>query len=68
MFKVIDCPCCEGGTLKIEIPNGYKIIVDGYFRKLPLKKKCKICNRDIRYTVVHENDYERMVAYVQTKD
>lgn len=68
MYKVIDCPCCKGGTLKIELPNGYKVIFDGYFKKLPLKKKCKVCNRDIKYIVVHEDNYEEMLAFVQRKD
>lgn len=64
MVKIIDCPCCKGGQLKIDIPNGYKLITDGYFRKLPFKKHCKYCDRDIRYLVVHEKDYDKMLAWV----
>ena len=41
MVKIVDCPLCTGGKLKIEIANGYKIIFDGKPSKMPLKKKCK---------------------------
>ena len=68
MVKTIECPRCKYGKLDIEVATGYKIITDGFMRKLPLKKHCKSCDRDIKYLVVHENDYERMLAWVQQKD
>ena len=67
MVKMIDCPCCTEGKLKIDIANGYKIIVDGYLGKLPLKKRCKCCGTDVKYLVVKEEDYEKTLAWVQTK-
>lgn len=67
MVKIIDCPCCTEGHLKIDIANGYKIIVDGYLSKLPLKKHCKCCGKDIKYLVVNEEDYEKMLAWVHEK-
>jgi hypothetical protein len=68
MILEIDCPRCNGGTLKVNVPSGYKVITDGRPSKLPLKKICKNCNRGIKYTVVKEADYETMLAYVQKKD
>ena len=67
MVKIIDCPLCNGGKLSIDIADGYKIITDGYFSKLPLKKYCKNCNRNVKYLVVHENDYQKMLEFVQSK-
>jgi hypothetical protein len=67
MVKVIDCPLCNGGKLNINIADGYKIITDGYVSKLPLKKQCKNCNRNVKYLVVHENDYQKMLEFVQSK-
>ena len=67
MVKIVSCPCCKGGQLKIDMPSNYKIITDGYFRKLPFKKKCNSCNRDIRYMVVHSKDYDSMLEWVHQK-
>ena len=67
MQKIIDCPLCNGGKLKIDIANGYRIITDGRPSKLPLKKRCKVCNRNVKYIVVLESDYDRMLAWVQEK-
>lgn len=67
MVKVIDCPLCNGGKLNIDIANGYKIITSGYVSKLPLKKKCKVCNRNVKYIVVREEDYEKTLQFVTTK-
>ena len=67
MQKIIDCPLCNGGKLKIDIANGYRIITDGRPSKLPLKKRCKVCNRNVKYIVVLEQDYEKMLAFVQEK-
>ena len=67
MVKIIDCPLCNGGKLKIDIANGYKIIVDGYLSKLPLKKHFKCFGKDIKYLVVNEEDYEKMLAWVHEK-
>ncbi len=64
MVKIIDCPCCNGGKLKIDIANGYQIITDGKLRKLPCKTFCKTCNRDVKYIVVREEDYEKTLAWV----
>lgn len=68
MQKIIDCPLCNGGKLKIDIANGYRIITDGRPSKLPLKKRCKVCNRNVKYIVVLESDYDRMLAWVQEKE
>ena len=67
MQKVIDCPLCNGGKLNIDIANGYSIITDGRPSKLPLKKRCKVCNRNVKYIVVLEQDKEKMLAFVQEK-
>ena len=68
MVKIVDCPLCNGGKLKIDIANGYQIIFDGRPSKLPLKKHCKVCNRNVKYIVVKQEDYEKMLVYVQKKD
>jgi hypothetical protein len=67
MQKIIDCPLCNGGKLNIDIANGYRIITDGRPSKLPLKKRCKVCNRNVKYIVVLESDYDKMLAFVQDK-
>ena len=67
MVKIIDCPRCNGGKLKIDIANGYKVITDGRPSRLPLKTVCKTCNRNIKYIVVRDEDYERTLAFVQEK-
>lgn len=67
MVTIIDCPLCNGGKLKIDIPNGCLIITDGRPSKLPLKKRCKICNRNVKYIVVKEKEYDNMLQYVQEK-
>lgn len=67
MVKIVDCPLCNGGKLKIDIANGYSIITDGRPSKLPLKKRCKNCNRDVKYIVVREEDYDSMLVWIQTK-
>lgn len=68
MVEIIDCPICSEGKLKIEIAKGYKIITDGVISKLPCKKHCKSCNRDIRYIVVREQDYDSMLKWLHTKE
>lgn len=67
MYKIIDCPACSGGKLKIEIASGYRIITDGMFSKLPCKKHCKSCGRDIKYIVVREEDVEKTLAWLHEK-
>lgn len=57
MIKVIDCPLCNGGTLKIEISNGYKIVTTGALSQLPCIVICKNCNRRVKYKV--EKDEEK---------
>jgi hypothetical protein len=32
-----------------------------------LKKRCKVCNRNVKYTVVRDEDYEATLAWVQEK-
>lgn len=66
MVKIVDCPLCTGGKLKIEIANGYKIIFDGKPSKMPLKKKCKCCGREVKHIIVREEDYEKTLAFVQS--
>ena len=53
--------------LKINIANGYKVITDGRPSKMPLKTVCKNCNRNIKYIVVRDEDYEKTLAFVQQK-
>ena len=67
MVKIVDCPLCNGGKLKIDIANGYRVIMDGRPSKLPLKKLCKTCNRNVKYIVVREQDYDTMLQFVQKK-
>lgn len=67
MVKIIDCPLCNGGKLKIDIANGYRVITDGFVSKLPLKKWCFNCNRNVKYIVVREADYESTLRWVQEK-
>lgn len=67
MVKIIDCPICKGGKLKIEIAEGYKIITDGLMSKLPCKKRCKSCDRDIKYIVVREQDVEKTLEWLHEK-
>ena len=57
MIKVVDCPLCNGGTLKIEISNGYKIVTTGALSQLPCIAICKNCNRRVKYKV--EKDEEK---------
>ena len=54
MVKIIDCPLCNGGKLKIEITNGYKVVTTGALSELPMIAVCKTCNRRVKYTVVKE--------------
>lgn len=67
MVQIVDCPRCNGGKLNINIANGYKVITDGRPSKLPLKIACKTCNRIIKYIVVRDEDYDKMLAFVQAK-
>ena len=57
MVKIIDCPLCNGGTLKIDISNGYKIVTTGALSALPCIAVCKNCNRRVKYKV--EKDEEK---------
>jgi hypothetical protein len=57
MVKIIDCPLCNGGTLKIDISNGYKIVTTGALSGLPCIAVCKNCNRRVKYKV--EKDEEK---------
>ena len=68
MIQTIDCPICKDGKLSIETANGAKIITDGRISKLPFKKHCKSCDRDIRYIVVREDDYEKTLEWLHSKD
>lgn len=54
MEKVIDCPLCNGGKLKIDIEEGYKVVTSGAMRDLPRRIFCKNCNRLVKYTVKEE--------------
>lgn len=54
MVKMIDCPLCNGGKLKIEIANGYKVVTNGALSQLPCIVVCKTCNRRVKYSVVKE--------------
>ena len=55
MVKVIDCPLCNGGKLKIDISNGYKVVTNGALSEMPCIVVCKTCNRRVKYNVVKDN-------------
>lgn len=59
MKKIIDCPLCNGGKLKIDISNGYKIVTSGAMRDLPCRIFCKTCNRTVKYAVKPIEDYQK---------
>ena len=67
MVRIIDCPLCNGGKLRLDISSDFEVITDGYMHKLPLRKRCNNCNRDVKYIVAHKNDYEKTLKFVQTK-
>lgn len=56
MVKIIDCPRCNGGKLKIEVANGYAIRTSGALSELPCIVYCKNCNRKIKYIVEKEDN------------
>jgi hypothetical protein len=56
MVKVIDCPLCNGGKLKIDISSGFKVVTSGAMSELPCIAFCKTCNRKVKYKVVKENE------------
>jgi C4-type Zn-finger protein len=56
MVKIIDCPLCNGGKLKIQISNGYEIAFNGAMKDLPSIVRCKNCNRNVKYKVVKEGN------------
>lgn len=55
MVEIIDCPCCNGGKLKIELSSGYSIKTSGALSELPCIVYCKNCNRKIKYAVVKQD-------------
>jgi hypothetical protein len=59
MVKFIDCPLCNGGKLKIDISNGYKIVTSGALSELPCIVVCKTCNRRVKYKVVKEDENQK---------
>jgi hypothetical protein len=56
MVKIVDCPRCNGGKLKIEVANGFKIVTSGALSELPCITFCKTCNRKIKYKVVKDDE------------
>ena len=52
MVKVIDCPLCNGGKLRIDISNGFEIVTTGRISELPCVCRCKNCNRNVKYKIV----------------
>lgn len=67
MQKEFDCPLCNGGKIKINTSNGYRVITNGYMNKLPCVTVCNVCNRRVKYLLVKEEDYEKALKEVQTK-
>jgi hypothetical protein len=59
MVKIIDCPLCNGGKLKIDISHGYKVVTNGALSKLPCIVVCKTCNRKVKYNVVKEEEIQQ---------
>lgn len=59
MVKVIECPLCNGGKLKVDISRGYKIVTNGAMSELPCIVHCKNCNRNVKYKVVKEEQDEQ---------
>lgn len=56
MQKIIECPLCNGGTLKIDVSSGYKVVTNGALSELPCIVICKNCNRRVKYKVVKEEE------------
>lgn len=67
MIRTVDCPRCNGGKLILDVAKGYVIITSGKVGKLPLKTVCKNCNREIKYMVVREEDYDKTIEWLQQK-
>lgn len=59
MVKIIDCPLCNGGKLKIDISNGYKVVTNGALSELPCIVVCKTCNRKVKYKVVKQDEKKK---------
>jgi hypothetical protein len=59
MVKIIDCPLCNGGKLKIDISHGYKVVTNGALSQLPCIVICKTCNRKVKYNVVKADEAEQ---------
>ena len=59
MVKIIDCPLCNGGKLKIDIVNGYKVVTSGALSELPMIVVCKTCNRRVKYKVVKDDSCKK---------
>ena len=56
MEKVINCPLCNGGKLKINVSSGFDIVTSGHLKDLPCIVYCKTCNRRVKYTLVKKED------------
>jgi hypothetical protein len=56
MIKIIDCPLCNGGKLKIDISSGFKIVTTGALSQLPCIAFCKNCNRKVKYKVEKDDN------------
>lgn len=53
MIITVECPSCQNKGLKIDINSDEKVVTSG--RKLgdlPMKVRCKVCKRTIKYDVV----------------
>lgn len=56
MEKIINCPLCNGGKLKINVPNGCEVITSGHLKDLPCIVYCKNCNRRVKYTLAKKEE------------
>ena len=52
MIKEIDCPLCNGGKLKINVPNHCEVVTSGKLSELPFLCVCKTCKRKVKYDIV----------------
>lgn len=53
MVKIYECPTCNNLGLKVDLPEGKRIVTTGKpIKELPCVVLCSVCKRKIRYEVV----------------
>lgn len=52
MIVTVECPSCQNKGLKIDVNMDEKVVTSGRkLADLPMKTRCKICKRTIKYDV-----------------